>query len=236
MWNISRNTADSTKFCKRCFNAGESIVDICDLGTVRYEDALRFQTGLVRKRMEGEAPDTLIVAEHDPVVTLGRTAEENSIIDRGFFKKRNIPVILSGRGGKVTYHAPGQLVLYPIVDLGEKKRDITFYIDFLEKTVAKSLNRLDVPAGRVSEKRGVWVRGRKIAFIGIAVKRWITFHGVAVNINNDIEPFGCMHPCGESDIRVTSAKEQLGREIDMIEARKVFAEQFEKDLAREKWN
>ncbi|RKY41835.1 MAG: hypothetical protein DRP85_04835 [Candidatus Makaraimicrobium thalassicum] len=208
-------------------------VKICDLGIVGYEDALHFQDRLLRRRIEKKAPDTLIMVEHDPVVTLGRLAERNSIIDGDYFERTGIPVVPSGRGGKITYHSPGQLVLYPIVDLGEKKRDIAFYIDFLEKTVSRGLNRLGVPAGRVREKRGVWIRGKKIAFIGIAVKRWVTFHGVAVNINNDITPFSYMHPCGERDIRVTSAKEWAGREIDMNTARKVFAGQFEKDFRDE---
>ncbi len=211
-------------------------MDIRDLGTVRYEDALRVQTELLEERIAGKVPDMLIIAEHDPVVTLGRTAEESSIIDRGFFEKENIPIIPSGRGGKVTYHALGQLVLYPIVDLAGKKRDISFYIDFLERTVAKGLNCLGVPAGRISGKRGVWVRDEKIAFIGIAVKRWITFHGVAININNDIAPFSRMHPCGESGIRVTSAKIELGREIDMTAAKGIFADRFERDLEGETWN
>jgi lipoate-protein ligase B len=208
-------------------------VDICDLGTVKYEDALHVQADLLQKRIENEIPDTLIVAEHTPVVTLGRTAEENNIIDKGFFDRNGIPVVSSGRGGKVTYHAPGQLVLYPVVGLGEKKRDIVFYIDFLEKTTARGLNRLGVPAGRINGKRGVWLRDKKIAFIGIAVKRWVTYHGVAININNDITPFARMHPCGESDIRVISAKEWLGRKIDMRLAKKVFAGQVEEDLAGE---
>ncbi len=208
-------------------------MDICDLGIVDYEDALCFQTDLWRKRVEKKVPDTLIMVEHEPVVTLGRVADESSMIDRELFEKKGISVVSTGRGGNITYHAPGQLVLYPIVDLAEKKRDITFYIDFLEKTAARALNRFGVPAGRDEKRRGVWAGGRKIAFIGIAVKRWVTFHGVAVNINNDTTPFSGMHPCGESDIRVTSAKEVLGRELDMSEVKRVFAERFVEDFGRE---
>jgi len=209
------------------------IMEIRDLGICGYDDALRFQTVMLRERIEKEAPDTLIMVEHEPVVTLGRVAEENSIVDRSFFEKRGISVVQSGRGGNITYHAPGQLVLYPVVDLREKKRDIAFYIDFLEKTVAKSLCRLGISAERISEKRGVWVSGKKIAFIGIAVKQWVTYHGAAVNINNDIAPFSAMYPCGEKDIEVTSASRYLGHELDMGEVKKIFAEQFEEDLRSE---
>jgi len=211
-------------------------VEICDLGVIGYEKALCLQTELVGRRIEGKAPDTLLVVEHERVVTLGRTEKAAGIIDEAFFEKQRIPVISTGRGGKVTYHAPGQLVFYPVIDLGSKKRDISFYIDFLEKTAAKSLKRLGVPAERCQGKRGVWVEGKKIAFIGVAVKKWITFHGFAVNINNDITPFLHMAPCGESDIRVTSVKDWMGREADMLSAKEIFADQFVKDLEEEYGN
>ncbi|MEA3489904.1 MAG: lipoyl(octanoyl) transferase LipB [Candidatus Omnitrophota bacterium] len=211
-------------------------MEVLDLGVALYEDVLEEQKGLLRNRIEGGIPDTLILVEHFPVVTLGRLAKESSIIDRDYFMENKIPVVKTARGGKVTYHAPGQLVLYPVMDLIGKRRDVGSYIDFLEKTVSNALNLLAVPAARKGKRRGVWVRDEKIAFIGIAVKRWVTFHGVAVNINNDIGPFSRMHPCGETDIRVTSAKECLGREIDMAEAKKIFAEQFIRDLEAEYGN
>lgn len=205
-------------------------MDIIDLGIIEYKEALQFQAGLVQKRIDKKIPDTLIVLEHEPVVTLGRIGKENSIINKNFFDKENIPVISSGRGGEITYHAPGQLVLYPIVDLAERRRDITFYIDFLEKTITRSLNRFGIPAERIDTNRGVWVHGKKIGFIGIAVKRWVSYHGVSVNINNDVAPFAYMHPCGEKGTRVISAKQVLRRKLDMGEVRKVFAEQFIEDL------
>ncbi|MGB2629978.1 MAG: lipoyl(octanoyl) transferase LipB [Candidatus Omnitrophota bacterium] len=208
-------------------------MDIRDLGLAKYEDVLDLQKEFVSKRIAGNIPDTLIMVEHYPVVTLGRVAEEDSIIDREFFDKSGIPVVRTGRGGKITYHAPGQLVLYPVIDLSGRKKDISFYIDFLEKTVAGSLNRLGVPAHISEERRGVWAGPEKIAFIGVAVRRWVTFHGVSVNINNDCGPFFRMHPCGEADIKVTSAEMVLGRKLDMGEVKKVFAEGFIKDLEGE---
>lgn len=208
-------------------------MEVCDLGIIDYRRAFEFQTGLVNRKIADHVPDTLVIAEHYPVVTLGRLAKEAGTIERGFFDKKEVPVISTNRGGQVTYHAPGQIVMYPVIDLSVKKKDISFFIDMLEKTVSASLNRLNVPARRLKEKRGVWVEDKKIAFIGIAVKRWVTFHGVAVNINNDLTPFSHMHPCGESGIRVTSVEECTGRKADMEEVKRVFVRQFKKDLDEE---
>ncbi len=205
-------------------------LEVRDLGIMTYEQAMQAQQAIVDRRIRKEIPDTLLIVEHFPVVTMGRLAMESSIIDRDYFHKKGIPVIETNRGGKITYHSPGQLVLYPVIDLGEKKKDIAFYIDLLEKTAVRSLGRLGVPAARGDGRRGVWVNGRKIAFIGIGIRRWVTFHGISVNINNDTEAFSKMHPCGENDIRVISAKRVIGRQIDMEKAREVFTEQFISDL------
>ncbi|MFH1797814.1 MAG: lipoyl(octanoyl) transferase LipB [Candidatus Omnitrophota bacterium] len=209
------------------------VVEIRDLGIVDYKDALDVQTDILRKCLEKKVLDTLIVVEHNPVLTLGRSNKETGIVDRGFFNKRNIPIISTGRGGEITYHSPGQIVLYPIIDLREKKRDISLYIDFLEKTISNSLNSMGVEAERRAAKRGVWVQNKKIGFIGIGVKNWVTFHGAAVNINNDITPFSHINPCGERDIKVISAKECAGYEIDMREAKRIFADQFIVDFIKE---
>jgi len=205
-------------------------MDIVDLGIIDYKKALDVQIDLLKKRIDVKVPDTLIILEHEPVVTLGRIAGEEALLDPSYFEENKIPVLKTGRGGKNTYHAPGQLVLYPIVDLGAK-RDISFYIDFLERTVSRSLAKLGISSEANLARRGVWASGKKIAFIGIAVKKWVAYHGVSININNGIEPFLHMHPCGESDIRVTSAKEVMGRELDMDEVKKIFAEQFAEDFS-----
>ena len=218
--NISRPTAGSMRSFK---------MEILDLGPRRYGEALETQKAVLAARIAGEVPDTLIVTEHYPVVTLGRTSREEDI-DRGFFGSQGIDVLESARGGKNTFHGPGQLVLYPVIDIGEKKKDIAFYIDFLERAVARSLGMLGVPASRLEAKRGVWVGGKKIAFIGVAVKKWVTYHGVAVNINNGTGPFRHMSPCGERDIEVTSAKEYLGHEVDMARAKTVFQDVFSNEL------
>jgi len=220
------NVLYEKKTCMGPRSGDGSRIEILDLGKTRYEDALSVQDELVQKRIDGLVPDTLVITEHFPVVTLGRQTEEDTIIDGEFFRKKDIRIVRTGRGGEITYHAPGQLVVYPVVDLKEKGRDVSRYIDLLEKSVVNSLRSLGIQAERCGEKRGVWLGDRKIAFIGIAVKKWITFHGVAVNINNDTEAFLKIKPCGESGIKVTSAKEYLGHDLGMDEVKMAFAEGF----------
>jgi lipoyl(octanoyl) transferase len=203
-----------------------SCLNICDLGVLEYTEGLKRQEDLLRKRMLGEIGDTILILEHFPVVTLGRLADERSVFNREYFAGNGIPVIRASRGGDVTCHVPGQLVIYPIVDLRARKERISGYIDLLEEMVCRSLMELKVPASRVDGKRGVWVSGKKIAFTGIAVKRWVTYHGIAVNINNDITPFCHMHPCGDKDIAVTSARACLGEVQDMGRVKKIFIENF----------
>jgi len=205
-------------------------VEVRDLRISGYEETLCFLKETLVKRIANEVPDTMILVEHYPVVTFGRFWDEKNVIDKEYFRRRKVPFLFTARGGKVTYHAPGQLVIYPVIDLKEKRRDIAFYIDFLEKVIAKSLNCLGVPAVRVKEKRGVWVSEKKIAFIGISLKNWVTYHGAAVNINNDITAFSRINPCGEENIRVISAAEYLGRELDMRAVKQVFTEQFIKSF------
>ena len=206
---------------------------VLDLGVIKYEDALGVQKDLLHKRIEGKISDTLIICEHPAVVTFGRRSREDAVKDREFFSKRGIPFIFTARGGQNTYHSPGQIVLYPIIDLREKRKSISAYIDFLEKTVTNSLIELGVHAYRDIKRRGIWAGSRKIGFIGIALKGWVTFHGVAVNINNDTTPFISMHPCGEEDIKVVSAREIIGGEMDMKHVKTVFAERFIRDLGKE---
>lgn len=201
-------------------------MNVRDLGIVDYDRALCFLEDVLRKRIRNNVSDTLILVEHRPVITFGRMADAKNIIDKKYFEERKIPFLFTSRGGRITYHAPGQLVMYPVIDLKQKERGIAFYIDFLEKVIAKSLNHIDVPAVREEGRRGVYVEGKKIAFIGIRLRRWVTYHGAAVNINNDTAPFLRINPCGEKGISVISAAEYSRRRHDMKSVKKIFAEQF----------
>ncbi len=208
-------------------------MEIMDLGIKSYDDALCVQREVLLRRIEGKSDDTLILVEHHPVVTLGRLSGDDSIPCRGHLEKKGIPVVSVGRGGRATFHAPGQLVMYPIIDLSGKKKDIARYIDFLEKTVARSLVKIGVQAARVKEQRGIWVGAKKIAFTGVAVKKWVTYHGVAININNDTGGFSLIHPCGDKNMEVISARELLGRALDMSKVKAVFIDQFRRDIEKE---
>lgn len=209
---------------------------VLDLGILEYGEALGLQEKTVSRRLSGDVPDTIIMLEHYPVLTLGRLSEDNSILDIRFFEKFDIPVIRTRRGGKITYHAPGQLVIYPIIDLRKKLKDVSFFVDVLERAVSASLNALGVRALPGGDRRGVWVDGGKIAFIGVAFKNWVAYHGVAVNINNDISPFERIDPCGEKGIKVTSAAACLGRDLDMKNVKKVFASVFAAEIEKEYGN
>ncbi|MFH1837359.1 MAG: lipoyl(octanoyl) transferase LipB [Candidatus Omnitrophota bacterium] len=208
-------------------------MEVCDLGITKYEDALRIQHEILKERINGNIPDTLIITEHEESIVLGRTSKENSIKDRSYFEQKDIPIIRVARGGKIAYHAPGQLVLYPIVDLKEREKDISAYIDILEEIAVGALKDLGIPAERGKEKRGVWVKSKKIAFIGIAIKKWVTFHGMVININNDLSAFSFIHPCGESDIEVTSLKDVLGKDMNMSVVKDAFIDRSEEKFSAE---
>ncbi|MBD3380549.1 MAG: lipoyl(octanoyl) transferase LipB [Candidatus Omnitrophica bacterium] len=199
---------------------------IAELGIVDYLNALDFQKKTVEDRIAGRTEDTLILCEHRPVVTLGRTSGNKDLLDPAFFQKKGVKVLRTSRGGLITYHSPGQLMAYPVFLLPENSRDVSLFIDLIEKSVVRALRRMGVDARR-SGRRGVWVSGKKIAFTGVAFRRWVSYHGVCVNVNNDISAFGKINPCGEPDIEVTSVRAELGRPFDMREARALAAEAFE---------
>lgn len=196
-------------------------VNIVDLGLVPYEGSIKIQEDLLERRIADRVEDTVVFLEHPRIITMGRSASRADIKNEDFFVSRGIEIISTRRGGGITYHAPGQLVVYPILRLEDPIRDISCFIDTLEKITAESLREFGIDAQRCAGRRGVWAGGRKIAFTGIKIKKWVTFHGVAININNDILPFEMIDPCGEADIRVTSAKAIIGSELDMKKVKDV---------------
>ncbi|MDD4012682.1 MAG: lipoyl(octanoyl) transferase LipB [Candidatus Omnitrophica bacterium] len=201
-----------------------------DLGLIEFQEAEDFQLCYMKGRLPGDAGDMLIMAEHPPVVTLGRIADASTVPGLCSFEQQGISVIKVARGGKTTFHSPGQLLLYPSIDLKARAKDISLYIDLLEITIEKSLRELGVNAARISGTRGVWVGMKKIAFTGVSVKRWLTLHGAAVNINNELDMFRNIHPCGDPGIKVTSARQELGVLLDMSIVKDVFARRFAEDI------
>jgi lipoate-protein ligase B len=177
-------------------------------GLVAYEEATRWQESLVERRLAGEGSDCLLLLEHPPVYTLGRGADPRFL---GLGAEGGIPVVRTSRGGQVTYHGPGQLVGYPIVDLRAQRQDVRWYVRELEQVLIDALKALGIVAGRVDGLPGVWVaQRRKIASIGVAIRRWVTWHGFALNVAADLGGFGAITPCGIAGVQMTSVAREGG--------------------------
>ena len=198
---------------------------------VPYAEALARQYALAEQRQRGKIPDTLLLLEHPPTITLGRRTDEHDLrtseadlITRGFAVER------VDRGGEITYHAPGQLVGYPILNLRGHGQDLHKYLRDLEAVLIQTIAAYGLRGERVPGRTGVWVQDRKIAAIGIKVARWVSLHGFALNISNDLAPFrNDFVPCGIQDKDVTSLREQLGEECpSRAEVETVLIEHFAK--------
>lgn len=202
-------------------------MNVVDLGLVGYQMALERQQAAVRAAQEG-GPDTLFLLEHHPVITFGRNGgEENLPFDRAFFAARGVEIVRSSRGGNITCHFPGQLVAYPVLRIDGRPGGLRQLFHDLEESVIKTLSVFGLASGRVAGRPGVWVEGRKICSIGIAVERRVTSHGLAVNIFRDLNLFELVTPCGLAGIRATSLHRELNTETISMNAMKgAFATAF----------
>ena len=204
-------------------------VTTVDWGRTEYRAAWERQTNLVTQRIVGEIGDTLVFTEHEPVFTLGmrRGAEAHLVWNAGRLAGEGIAMVKTNRGGDITYHGPGQIVGYPIVSLA-RRQDLHAYLRFLEQVVINSLGSLGLAATRREGKTGIWLGHRKIAAIGVAVRRWVTYHGFALNVDPDLGHFNGIVPCGISaaDGTVTSLRAELGRTVDIEEIKRVVAAEF----------
>lgn len=170
-----------------------SVLEVRRLGRTRYPDAHARQQDLVARRIEGEVGDLLVLTEHEPVLTVGRGTP---VEEQRLLATTGIPVVEVERGGEATYHGPGQLVAYPIVLLPEDRRDLHRYLRDLEEVVIGVLAELEIEGTRRPGLTGVWIDARKVCSIGVAVRRWVTWHGLALNLHTDLAPFRRFHPCG----------------------------------------
>jgi len=188
------------------------------LGLVDYADGLRLQRQRVAARKAGVIPDTLLLLEHPHVYTLGRNAKrENILLSTEQLAARGAQVFEIDRGGDVTYHGPGQLVGYPILDLTQHRRDIAWYMRSLEEVLIAVADEYGIEAGRLAGTPGVWVGKNKLAAMGVHISRWVTSHGFAFNVNTDLRYFDWIVPCGLHDKGVTSLQKLLGRRVEMDE-------------------
>lgn len=204
-------------------------VTVLDWGRTEYADALARQAGLVERRIAGEFGDTLVFTEHEPVFTLGMRAgaEAHLLWDAGRLAREGIATEKTNRGGDITYHGPGQIVGYPVVSL-DGRRDLHAYLRFLEEVLLGAVGQFGLTAGRREGKTGIWVDNRKVAAIGVAVRRWVTYHGFALNVNPDLTHFQGIVPCGirADDGTVTSLQAELGRDVPLEEVKRVLAAEF----------
>ena len=182
------------------------------LGLMPYGDALEYQRAVARARIGGEIPhDVLLLVEHPPVVTLGRTSKERHLLaSPEMLAARGIELFEVERGGDVTFHGPGQLVGYPIIDLKQHRRDLHWYLRSLEAALIAALGEFGLPAERNVGLTGVWTHGRKIASIGVHARDWVTWHGFALNVSTDLSFFDVMVPCGIEAVTMTSMARELG--------------------------
>jgi lipoyl(octanoyl) transferase len=188
------------------------------LGRVPYARGLEIQERLVVERQQGVVPDQLLLLEHDPVFTLGRNARpENVLLSAEALRERGFSVFETGRGGDVTFHGPGQVVAYPILDLSPDRRDVHRYVRDLEEVMIRTCADYGIEAGRVPGLTGTWVGRDKIGAIGVRISRWVTSHGLAFNVTTDLAAFDLIVPCGIRDRGPTSLARLLGREVPLGE-------------------
>jgi len=188
------------------------------LGIVDYGKAHELQKRLVQEHLQGKEADSLLLLQHNPVITIGRSGSRSNILaSRSALTAAGIEIHEIERGGDVTYHGPGQLTGYPIIDLRHFKQDVHWYLRQLEEVIIRVLAGYGIVGERMEEYTGVWVDNEKVAAIGIAVRRWITYHGFALNVRPDMSHFEMIRPCGITEKGVTSLERLLGYRVDMDE-------------------
>ncbi len=191
-------------------------IEIIDLGVLSYKDAYISQRDILEEKKRAASEDRLLIAEHPAVFTIGRTGSRKNLYASGqTLKKRGIEVIDVDRGGDITFHGPGQIVAYPILDLRRHAKDIRLYIKNLERVLELIISEYGLKADGGKKYTGLWTGGEKIGFIGIGVSNWVTFHGFSINANVDLSYFSMIKPCGIDDLRVNSLQGILKKEIEI---------------------
>ena len=204
------------------------MIEVRRLGLVSYADGLELQRALVDDRKAGRIPDTLLLLQHPHVLTIGvkKDGRQHILAAPELLAARGVEVFETGRGGDVTYHGPGQLVGYPIIDLNPHRRDVHLYVRDLEAVMIGVCADYGLTAGRVKGMSGAWLGDAKIGAIGVRISRWVTSHGFAFNVTTDLDFFSLIVPCGIADKAVTSLASQLDRDVPMAEVENAFIRHF----------
>ncbi len=195
-----------------------------DLGLSPYQQTWDLQKTLQSRRINNEIEDTVLLVEHEPVYTFGKNADDNHLLQN---YPDDVQVFHIERGGDVTFHGPGQLVGYPIIDLHNYKKSISWYMRSLEDVIIDTLDHYGIAASRKDGLTGVWVNDEKIAALGVRISRWVTMHGFALNVNTDLHYYAGIIPCGIFEYGVTSMQKILGKEMEMDEVKYILIEQFQ---------
>ncbi|BBO83677.1 octanoyltransferase [Desulfosarcina ovata subsp. sediminis] len=196
-----------------------------DLPPTDYQQAMDLQLAVVAAKTGGRLDaDVILCLEHPRVFTLGRRGgRENLCVSDDFLARKGIRVMPTDRGGNITYHGPGQLVVYPIIHLSRRRLKVVEFVSALEQAMIRTAGHWNIAAGTDPLNRGVWLNGDKLGSIGITVRRGVSFHGLALNVNTEMEPFGWINPCGLQKVRMTSIAQHLETPVPMEEARRVMA-------------
>ena len=198
-------------------------INVLDLGYRPYGEVWDLQKKMQKDRIKSNIDDTLIFVEHESVYTLGKNANKDHLLQS---RDNSINIFEVERGGDITYHGPGQLVVYPIIDLNNYKKSVNWYMRAIEQVTIDSLFKYKIKAERNNNLTGVWVNDEKIAAQGVKISRWVTMHGFSINVNTNLDFYDNIIPCGIFDKGVTSISEILGREINMDELKKIVLEKF----------
>ena len=192
-----------------------------DIPLMFYEEARALQLEMVSARRQAIIDRNVILSlEHPSVFTLGRRGERNHLkVTEAFLNAKRVPIVHVERGGDITYHGPGQLVVYPIIDLGKAHLRVHDYVTALEEVMIRSAGDFGIKSGRDPRNRGVWVGNNKLGSVGIAIRHGISFHGFAFNVNLNLEPFTWIHPCGLQEVGMTSLEKELSKRVPMSEVR-----------------
>ena len=199
------------------------MLQVQDLGNSSYKRTWELQKELQLQRIENKIDDTLLLVEHEPVYTFGKNSDENHLLQN---YPENVKLFHIERGGDITFHGPGQIVGYPIIDLHNYKMSISWYMHALEEVIIRSLDKFGISADRKDGLTGVWVEDEKIAALGVRISRWVTMHGFALNINTNLTYYDSIIPCGIFDYGITSMEHILGNEQEMNEVKKVLVSVF----------
>ena len=220
MTEIKESQISDTQFV---YENERLFLEVSQLGNKHYEQVWELQKDLVKKRQLGLIPDSLIMVEHEPVYTVGNNGNDNHLLQS---RSPDVPIFQIERGGDVTYHGPGQIVGYPILDLHNHKMSISWYMRSLEEVIINSLSQFGIVAERRNGLTGVWVGEMKIAALGVRISRWVTMHGFALNVNTDLSYYDGIIPCGIFEYGVTSMDGMLGKRFELSEVEDVLIKEF----------